>query len=481
MALASIEGHDVGVFDPSEILSRTDGMIADVEARYLYDLAIKTHLSGHMVSIGIDPAASACCLAAAARSCGGRVTAIDPHTESENSLGSKSNEKDRALFSRTIRSLGLDEVIDFRKTSSQSAYSDSSGELDLVFIHADRNKEDVIQNIADWKGQVRVGGVMALLGANDGGEVDRGINQSLYRQDGFIEIRRMRNIRAFQRFSEQREMILCCGAQSGGTTIISWCFLQRPDMEGILDLAHFVERLPYLRTNRAWCKTAICFFRWYEVAGFYSDEGWDVKPLMIVRDVRSIYASLRKKPYGLNGTTCGDPPLRMRLRRYLRDWEEFRRNDWPIIRYESFVAEPEKTLRQCCEQLDLPWSNEMLTWPKGPQKITEFNYVQQTFRTSLADKGLSGSLIRQKAETDTTGIPLDDLNWLEQTFRDFNRANDYPLHVGASDPAPAPDRPTYHETTLSRYEQILDSWSWRITAPCRVSHYTVRNGLLFSE
>ena len=34
--------------------------------------------------------------------------------------------------------------------------------------------------------------------------------------------------------TKDRILYLCAGLQSGGTTLISWCFLQRSDMDGIL-------------------------------------------------------------------------------------------------------------------------------------------------------------------------------------------------------------------------------------------------------
>ena len=50
------------------------------------------------------------------------------------------------------------------------------------------------------------------------------------------------------------------------------------------------------------------------------DEGWDVLPLLVVRDVRSVFRSLLGKDYGSNGITAEEPPLRMRLRRFEEDW-----------------------------------------------------------------------------------------------------------------------------------------------------------------
>lgn len=34
---------------------------------------------------------------------------------------------------------------------------------------------------------------------------------------------------------QNRVLLLCGGLQSSGSTVISWCFLQRPDTDGFLD------------------------------------------------------------------------------------------------------------------------------------------------------------------------------------------------------------------------------------------------------
>ncbi len=164
-------------------------------------------------------------------------------------------------------------------------------------------------------------------------------------------------------------LYLCGGLQSSGSTLVSWCFLQRADMSGVLDAYNDV--LPWFdpqgRTDLLWCKTTIGCFRLIEVIRHFQDCGWNVPPLLIVRDVRKVWASLVGKTYGLNGLTAEDPPLRLRFRRFLSDWELFRDEGWPILRYESLVADPKKTLRQACQDLALPWDDGMVRWPKAPR------------------------------------------------------------------------------------------------------------------
>ena len=137
-------------------------------------------------------------------------------------------------------------------------------------------------------------------------------------------------------------------------------------MDGVLDGEY--DLLPRIAPNLGrpltWCKTTISSFRLSELMSHYEDEGWTVSPLLIVRDVRDTWASLLVKPYGVNGFTAEDPPLRLRFRRFKEDWELFHAKGWPILRYESLLENHEKTLRETCQRLALPWDDAMLHWTK---------------------------------------------------------------------------------------------------------------------
>src|SRR3954462_2903364 len=94
-------------------------------------------------------------------------------------------------------------------------------------------------------------------------------------------------------------LILCAGLQSSGTTLISYCFLRRCDTDGVLD-AEF-DLLPALDSrlarSYAWYKTTISCFRWSEIVCSSRDAVWDYQPQLVVRDLRAVWASLRKKAY----------------------------------------------------------------------------------------------------------------------------------------------------------------------------------------
>src|SRR3954469_10371265 len=166
----------------------------------------------------------------------------------------------------------------------------------------------------------------------------------------------------------QKTLLLCGGLQSSGSTLISYCFLQRDDTNGVLDADNdLLPALdPGLASPFAWYKTTISCFRLSEIAQYYRDSGWDVRTLLVLRDLRTVWASLHKKPYGPNGIPAEDPPLRLRMRRFIEDWRNAPACGTVLLRYEDFVTSPISTLQYVCTQLGLPWDTAMLTWPKPP-------------------------------------------------------------------------------------------------------------------
>jgi hypothetical protein len=203
-----------------------------------------------------------------------------------------------------------------------------------------------------------------------------------------------------------------------------------------------------------WAKQTVVSFRWLDMYETYRDLGWEPEPLLVVRDVRTVYSSLINKPYGINGTTAEDPPLRMRFRRFLRDWELFRANGWPIIKFEDFVQEPRAVLMKVCADLSLPWDEGMISWPKRPSEIAYFKERQnKTFEGSIEKSHLVAATLRDRAEIRTDGLPRSELAWLEETFSAYNSYHRYPEEV----------RPTLQEETPTgmvapRYEGTGREW-----------------------
>jgi hypothetical protein len=250
-------------------------------------------------------------------------------------------------------------------------------------------------------------------------------------------------------------LFLCAGLQSSGTTLVSWCFLQRADTDGVLDSDN--DLLPKIDSNlgrpHTWYKTTLSCFRLSELAQHYADDGWRVRPLLVVRDLRDVWASLSGKRYSRNGITAEDPPLRLRLRRFVADWELFCSKNWPLLRYESLIAEPEATLRQTCEQLALPWDEAMLTWPKQPSDIADAQWGNDTFWATRG-ANLIEAVSRYAGRRASRVIAAADLQWLDSEFREFNAANGYPATIEHREPGgPQPcSYPSFEESRRYRWE-----------------------------
>ncbi|MDB5332709.1 MAG: hypothetical protein JWP03_3860 [Phycisphaerales bacterium] len=265
-----------------------------------------------------------------------------------------------------------------------------------------------------------------------------------------------------------RPLYLCGGLQSSGSTLVSWCFLQRADMDGVLD-ARF-DTLPQmpadLSCSLAWCKFTIACFRFSEVMEYLQDEGWEVRPLLVVRDVRSVFNSLITKSYGRNGITADDPPIRLRLNRFLEDWTEFRRRGWPIFRFEDLAADPVMPLRRACEQFGLPYENAMASWPKSRDQIADARYGNERFLNSRGAT-LQETVVPSLIQVKTSCIPHDDLAWMESRFAEMNRVMGYPRHVAAEAlPSPARAVPRFENTRRcerlrrkNRLSQSVQKWA----------------------
>src|SRR3954447_17527268 len=227
-----------------------------------------------------------------------------------------------------------------------------------------------------------------------------------------------------------KTLILCAGLQSSGTTLISYCFLQRSDTDGVLD-AEF-DLLPALDSRLArpyaWYKTTISCFRLSEIVCHYRDFGWDVRPLLVMRDLRAVWTSLRKKAYGRNGITAEDPPLRMRVRRFIDDWRNLETSGGAKLRYEDFLAQPATTLKRACNELGIPWDEAMLTWPKSVSQVADQSGGNGSFWKTRGSSALE-TIARYPKTLSTPHLSAAELHWLESEFRDFNLANGYPLQL----------------------------------------------------
>ena len=201
----------------------------------------------------------------------------------------------------------------------------------------------------------------------------------------------------------KKTMILASGLQSGGTTLVSSCFLKHPDLDGVLDMAsdRIEVNLSRVSTSLTWVKMTTVAFSWQEVAEVYAIEGFEVYPLLIVRNPFDAWASLKNKWYGLNSTTAEDPPLFLRFRRFLHDWQFFMQKGYPIIQFESFISNPEQALKRACKSLPIEFHSGMLekdTDLSGIAYVTESN---ASFVDSL-NKGISNQIATRARSIDET-------------------------------------------------------------------------------
>lgn len=206
-----------------------------------------------------------------------------------------------------------------------------------------------------------------------------------------------------------------------------------------------------------WIKMTVGAFRWLDVYGIYRDLGWRPEPVLVVRDVRTAYASLMTKWYGFNGTTAETPPLRMRFRRFLQDWELFREHGWPIVKYEELLENEEGVLTGLCGRLGLAWDEGMIDWPKPTSQIAYVGNMNSTFKESLALGTIQAAKRIDKATVRIDGLPTSELEWLQDAFAMYNDINGYPKEIRPSEEGtvvktmPAPK---FEGTT----RQVLEEW-----------------------
>lgn len=212
-----------------------------------------------------------------------------------------------------------------------------------------------------------------------------------------------------------------------------------------------------------WYKNTIAVFRATDYIKYLEDFGYEVSPFLVVRDVREVWASLTEKGFGRNGTTAEDPPLRLRFRRFLRDWRHFRNEGLPIVRWEDFLRDPETFLRELCVKIELTWSPDLIRWPKSPEDILHTKFGSATFWDRL-DEDLRSSLDRDLSDQSLAGVYEGDLLWLDWTFDEFNAEMRYDAHRGSAAAESAPegwDPPSFQAARMERRpgNYVEDSWS----------------------
>lgn len=212
-----------------------------------------------------------------------------------------------------------------------------------------------------------------------------------------------------------KPMILATGTQSGGTTLVSAAFLKHPELDGILDMAsdRIEVNLSAVTTPVTWVKMTTIAFRWQEVASVYEMHGYQPYPLMVVRNPFDVWVSIKKKWYGLNGLTAEDPPLFLRMQRFLEDWKLFMDSGYPVIQFEAFIESPEAQLRAVMEALPVKFDKAMLNPHTDLNSISYVAESNASFIESL-NSGASDKVAFKQAL-----ITGREVEWITQHFSEY--------------------------------------------------------------
>lgn len=288
---------------------------------------------------------------------------------------------------------------------------DAPPRVDLLVVTAGLGADAIRDTLTHWLPRLHEdGGLVAVEDHVDGHEVAAGVSEAVpfawYQQ-----VARPHRLLVLRRQREARRLVLCGGMQSSGSSLVSWCFLQRGDMDGVYDLHNPLIQQDFaaVRTAIAWVKMTIGAFRLDELVAFYTAQGWQVSTLLVTRGLADVLGSLRGKDYGFDGSTSDDPPLYLRARRYAADLARAREAGWVILDYEALCAAPVASLQATCAALDLPWDEAMTHWPKALEDIA---YPGGGSPTLNATRGQAGALVdtvrRYEARGGASSAPVTD-------------------------------------------------------------------------
>lgn len=349
---------------------------------------------------------------------GGQVYAVDPHREFTGIYGGKFSQRDCVAFKENIERAGCSSTVRHLCMNSEEASRGWTDAIDLLFVDGDHSYQGVATDMHQWIRHVRPGGVVAFDDVVPGSEVESALIECMD-WPRFKLVDRLGSLWVYQKLDQPRPLYLCAGMQSGGTTLISWCFLQREDMDGVYDMenARLHEDFSRVRADKVWLKMTVGAFRLQEVIRHYARLGWDVRPLLVVRNPYQVYGSLKHKSYGFNGATGDEPPLEMRMARYLADWQWALENDCPCIAFESFVDAPEAQLRALLRKLALPWDSAMLEWPKTEGSVACPSLGNVSFRTCREQGGgLIDAIERYRKGSERTRLSKREGSWIAENM-----------------------------------------------------------------
>lgn len=211
---------------------------------------------------------------------------------------------------------------------------------------------------------------------------------------------------------DAKKIFLLEGLQSGGSSLVSTCFLQHPDANGILDLHHFNNLQGIFKAHRKEILKDFFMFKgkYFVVkftCGHYNIhemiESCDflrekIIPVAITRDPRSVISSWLRRFGSLKNVYSGytgrdgrfwDTEVKpwSRIIRFCEDISWYSKQGYPVVIYEKLCVDPEKTLMAVCDQIGMPYRRDMVTWTKSAHEI--FNYSAGNVHGPRFDRNLA--------------------------------------------------------------------------------------------
>jgi len=398
----------------TSLVDQGDTMVSTDILHMLYNHARNAvkKVSGIIVEIGGYRGASTIALALGVRDAGGGKVISIPHIDALNEQFYKANHQ------RHLRNLERYEVSSYVShicTDAISASRDWATSIDLLWIDGDHSYTRVTDDIKRWVPFVQDYGLVIFDDHTPGSNVETAVGDHL-QFSRYRLLERVGTAVVFRKQEKPRKLYLCGGMQSSGSTLVSCCFLQRQDLDGVYDMENSMIHQDFSRvsTDSVWVKMTIGSFRLAELAALYQAQGWEVYPFLIQRDLQTVIRSLIGKEYGFDGATGDDPPLYIRVQRYLADLTKAQSEKWPILAYEELMQNPTLVLKRTCKALDLPWSDSMTTWPKPESKIAYMSVGSLSLRATRKESRdlpetiacYQKQVIKKSQENETDSAPL---------------------------------------------------------------------------
>lgn len=175
--------------------AKAEGWLQPQEGPLLFELASKCTGRGGIVEIGSWKGKSSIWLAMGARASGtsARITAIDPHTGSDEHQSPDGQVWTFDAFRQNIEAAGVADRIDPIVDFSTEAAKTYAGPVELLWVDGAHDYDSVVADIESWEPKLVEGGVIAFHDSNWPG-VRKALAEKIYRGAIWADIRRVEGI-----------------------------------------------------------------------------------------------------------------------------------------------------------------------------------------------------------------------------------------------------------------------------------------------